>query len=360
MIGDEEKQEVMKVLDSGLLTTANIEGGKYVKKLQSAVESYLNVKYAVSVNSGTSAIYASLLALDIKQGDEVLLPSFTFLATANSVLMSGAKPVFVDIDLKHYTIDPEDLMKKITEKSRAIIPVHLYGHPAMMDEISEIADKYDLRIIEDAAQSLGSKIKGKYTGSLSDIGCFSLYPSKIITSGEGGIVTTNDKELANKLKMIRNHGMQKEYNSVILGSNLRMPEIEAAIATIQMSRLNKFIEGRRNNAKILTEILEDHNEISLPYEENDYVSNWSLYTVAVNNRDNVLEYLNSNNVGSAVYYKNPVHRVLLYRKKGFSGIDLSKTDWAAQHVLSLPIHPKVTGEDLETISSTLKQAINSI
>ncbi len=360
LIGEEEKSEVMKVLESGLLTTASPEGGEYIRKFQTAAESFLNVKHALAVNSGTSALYAALLALDIKAGDEVLLPSFTFLATANAVLLTGAKPVFVDIERNHYTIDSEDLEKKVTSRSRAIIPVHLYGHPAYMDRISEAAQKHDLHIIEDAAQSLGAAYKGHQTGTLSDIGCFSLYPSKVITSGEGGFVTTNDDTLAEKLKMVRNHGIVHGYDSTILGTNLRMPEMEAAVASVQMSKLPSFLKARRKNAGILTERLSGLSGVTPPSEDEDCSSNWYLYTVILaENRDNVQEYLTSHEVGAAVYYNPAVHRVPLYVEKGFGEVSLPNTDWASQHVLSLPIHPRVSEGDLEVIASTLKKALSS-
>ncbi len=360
LIGEEEKSEVMKVLESGLLTTASPEGGEYIRKFQTAAESFLKLKHALSVNSGTSALYAALLALDIKAGDEVLLPSFTFLATANAVLLTGAKPVFVDIERNHYTIDSEDLEKKVTSRSRAIIPVHLYGHPAYMDRISEAAQKHDLHIIEDAAQSLGAAYKGHQTGTLSDIGCFSLYPSKVITSGEGGFVTTNDDILAEKLKMVRNHGMVHGYDSTILGTNLRMPEMEAAVASVQMSKLPSFLKARRKNAGILTERLSGLSGVTPPSEDEDCSSNWYLYTVILaENRDNVQEYLTSHEVGAAVYYNPAVHRVPLYVEKGFGEVSLPNTDWASQHVLSLPIHPGVSEGDLEVIASTLKKALSS-
>ncbi|MFQ6135070.1 MAG: DegT/DnrJ/EryC1/StrS family aminotransferase [Nitrososphaerales archaeon] len=361
LIGEEEKSEVMKVLESGLLTTASPEGGEYVRKFQSAVESFLNVKHALAVNSGTSALYAALLALNIKAGDEVLVPSFTFLATANAVLLTGAEPVFVDVELNHYTVDPEYLEKKITSRSRAVIPVHLYGHPAYMDKISEVAEKHDLHIIEDAAQSLGATYKGHQTGTLSDIGCFSLYPSKVITCGEGGFVTTDDDALAERLKMVRNHGLVHGYDSTILGSNLRMPQMEAAVASVQMSKLPSFLKARRKNADILTEMLSGLSGVTLPSEDEGCSSNWYLYTVTLaKNRDKVLEYLVSHEVGASVYYSPPVHRVPLYVKKGFGELSLPNTDWASHHVLSLPIHPGVSEDDLEFIASTFKDALASV
>jgi len=201
------------------LTSAANQGGKYVQKFEKSVSTFVKSKYAIAVNSGTAALQASLYALDIKKGDEVLLPSFTFVATANAVVSTGAKPVFVDILKENYTIDPDDLQKKITKKTRAIIPVHLYGNVANIERLSEISKKNNIPIIEDSAQSLGSTYKGKHTGTFFEMGCYSMYPAKVMTSGEGGFIVTNNKKLRDKLLMIRNHGMVHGYDTKVFGLN---------------------------------------------------------------------------------------------------------------------------------------------
>ena len=360
LIGEEEKKEVMNVLKTGQLTTASFDGGLYTQKFESSVKSFLNVKHVIALNSGTSSLFASLLSLGIQKGDEVLVPSFTFLATANAVLLTGAKPVFVDIDMMHYTIDPKDLKNKITPKCKAIIPVHLFGHPADMDQIMEISNKHDLRIIEDAAQSLGAKYHQHQTGTLSDIGCFSMYPSKIITSGEGGFVSTNNDELAEKLKLIRNHGISQGSGVSVLGSNLRLPQMEAAIAYVQMSKLPLFLKARRKNAEILTDLLSDLNGITLPSEEKDCSANWYLYTVALErNRDKILKYLQSHGVGAAVYYDPPIQKTPFYATKGYDKLILPNTENASKHVISLPVHPGVSEDNCVHIASTIKTAVES-
>ncbi|MBI2936859.1 MAG: DegT/DnrJ/EryC1/StrS family aminotransferase [Thaumarchaeota archaeon] len=360
IIGEEERAEVMKVLESGALTSASAEGGEYVRRFQKSVESFTSARYAVAVNSGTSALYAALLALGVKAGDEVLVPSFTFLATANTVLLAGAKPVFVDIETTHYTMDTEDLEKKITDRSRAVMPVHLYGHPAQMDQIAEIAEKKSLSIIEDAAQSLGANYRGRATGTIGDIGCFSLYASKVITSGEGGFLTTSDDALAARLKMVRNHGMIHGYDSAVLGANLRLPEMEAAIASVQMAKLPSFLEARRRNAVALTGLLEGLEQVILPSEGGECEANWSLYTVALpENRDKVKDYLASNGIGAAVYYDPPVHRTPLYSETEIGRVALPRTEWASRHVLSLPVHPRVSQDDIKTVASTVRNALES-
>ena len=341
----EEINEVRSVLVEKSLTTAANAGGKRVQEFENLLASYVKSKYAVAVNSGTAALQAALYALDVKNGDEVLLPSFTFVATANSVVSVGAKPVFVDVLPENYTMDPDDLEKKITKRSKAVMPVHLYGNFAHIQEISEIARKHDLEVIEDAAQSLGTTYKGKQSGTFSSMGCFSMYAAKVVTSGEGGAIVTNDKGIFEKLRKIRNHGMLHPYDTRILGLNLRLPEICAAIAKIQMKKLPKFLEKRKKNAKILSELLSDL-AIILPTERQNVQVNWYLYTIATKNRDKLMRQLNSKGIGATAYYATPVHKTPFYRKK----LKLPITDWAAFSVLSLPVHPLVTEKNLHYIS----------
>jgi dTDP-4-amino-4,6-dideoxygalactose transaminase len=304
LVGKEEIAEVNAVLRAGALTSAAKDGGKNVQEFEKLVCSFVKSKYAIAVNSGTAALQAALYALNIKSGDEVLLPSFTFVATANSVVSVGAKPVFVDIRRDNYTMDPEDLRKKITKKTKAITPVHLYGNVAYMDEISEIAK--NIPIIEDAAQSMGSTYKGKQTGTFSELGCFSLYAAKVMTSGEGGVITTSSEKIRDKLLMIRNHGMVHGYDTRILGLNFRLPEINAAIAKVQMKKLPGFLKKRAHNAKILTELLSDA-DVTIPTPRKHEKVNWYLYTISSKNRDKISKALNENGIGSKVYYGTPVH-----------------------------------------------------
>jgi perosamine synthetase len=361
-IGEEERNEIMSVLDENALTSSDKDGGKRVRDFESLLRDYLKAKHVIAVNSGTASLYAALLAADVKQGDEVLLPSFTFVATANSVVAAGAKPIFVDINSQDYTVDVSDLKAKITSKSKAIIPVHLYGHPSEMDEIIELAEKHSLHIIEDACQSLGSIYKKKLTGTLGMMGCFSLYASKVLTCGEGGAVATNNDNLADKLKMIRNHGMVEGYDTRILGLNLRLPELSAAIAKAQMSKLQKMLDSRRKNAELLTKLLfpiVDKSNIRLPEETDEKKFNWYLYTVAFQNngqRDQVKERMINDKIGVTVYYDPPVHKTPYYETlPPLTKNNLSKTNWASEHVLSLPVHPFVTEQDIERIAQSIRE-----
>lgn len=343
LLGKEEIAEVNAILREGTLTSAANHGGKNVQEFEEQVCSFIKSKYAVAINSGTAALQAALYALDVKPGDEVLLPSFTFVATANSVVAVGAKPVFVDIKKDNYTMDPEDLRKKITKKTKAIMPVHLYGNVAYIDEILEIARKHNLDVIEDAAQSMGSTYKGKQTGTFAELGCFSTYAAKVMTSGEGGAIVTSNKKLYEKLLMIRNHGMVHGYDTRVLGLNLRLPEINAAIAKIQMKKLPSFLQKRQKNAKILTELL-SKSSVTLPIPRKHEKVNWYLYTIASKLRDKISKELNAGGIGATVYYGIPVHKTPYYNQK----TKLPNTEWAAKMVLSLPVQPMVTKSHLQT------------
>ncbi len=387
-LSDEEKNEMLMVLDEGILTSPALEGGKRVQEFESLLRRYLSIKHVIAVNSGTSALLAALLALGLKEGDEVLLPSFTFVASANSVVASGGTPVFVDINEADYTINVKDLARKITKKTRAIMPVHLYGHPADLDEIGELANSNSLEIVEDACQSLGSEYRKRQTGTFGSMGCFSMYASKVLTSGEGGAITTDDDLLADRLRMIRNHGMVEGYDTRVFGLNLRLPEICAAIAKGQMKKLDEMLEKRRNNAKLLTDLL-SHSEVdgfTTPVEPDDGHKkfNWYLYTVAIGSRQtedkintpDVLDHtghrdlikeemVNIAKVGVAVYYDPPVHLTPYYRELVRSRLpnqirempnNLKTTEWASKHVLSLPVHPLLSAEDIEYIANSFKSA----
>jgi dTDP-4-amino-4,6-dideoxygalactose transaminase len=282
-------------------------------------------------------------------------------ATANAVVAAGARPVFVDIKRDDYTIDVADLERKITSGSRAVIPVHLYGHPCGMDELLEVAGKHSLSVIEDACQSIGSTYKGKQTGTFGIMGCYSMYASKVITAGEGGAIATNDDSLADKLRMIRNHGMVEGYDTRIFGLNMRLPELCAAIAKVQMGKLAGLLDIRRSNANMMSDLLRDCGKlVRTPQEGRDSKFNWYLYTVAIENaaRDMAKSTMQANGIGTAVYYDPPVHQTPYYRMMA-PETKLPETDWSSKHVLSLPVHPGVDEEGIHRIASTLHAALKN-
>lgn len=317
IVGQEEKNAVMAVLDSGRLTDSSYGGGKVVREFEEKIRKLLGAKHVIAVNSGTAAIHSTLLALGVKQGDEVIVPSFTFVATANVVLACGAKPVFVD-NKADYNIDPKAVEKAITKRTKAIIPVHLFGYPADMDEIRELASRHSVHVVEDAAESLGAMYRGRQTGTLSDAGCFSMYATKVVSSGEGGAISTDSDELADMLRMVRNHGMIHGYDSRHLGLNYRMPEVMAAIGSAQMDKLDGFLRNRERNARFLIERFSGVEGASFTQSGEDRTHVFYLYTLYLRKkRDLVLKRLVDRGIGAAVYFKMPVHKTPLYARLGY-------------------------------------------
>jgi len=280
------------------------------------------------------------------------------------VLLVGAKPVFVDVDPKTYTMDPSDLERKVGERARAVIPVHLYGLMADMDSITSIAEERGIAVIEDAAQAHGSEMRGRRAGSLGLTGCFSFYPSKVMTTGEGGMITTNDVELAEALRSLRTHGQEWAGGELVvtrLGGNFRMPEIEAAIGRVQLRKLPKFLELRRRNAKLMTDLLQGLKGLDLPFEPEGYRHNWYLYTVKFEDpslRDRVKDHLNRKGIGATIYYKTPVHLMPLYRKllNTREGL-LPVTEELSRRLLSLPVHHGMSEEDVRRVAEEVKEAL---
>lgn len=364
MIGEEELEEARKVLKSCQLTSAETQGGCMVQRFEREFASYVGSKYAIAVNSGTSALYAALIAAGVKSGDEVVVPALTFAATANVVLLVGAKPIFVDIDPETYNVDPKLVGKRLTDRTRAIIPVHLYGLPADMDPIIELAKSRGLLVIEDACQALGSEYKGRRAGTIGHVGCYSFYASKVMTTGEGGMMVTEDATEAERLKMIRNHGQVEGYGTSIIGGNLRMPEVEAAIGRVQLRRLPQFLGARRRNAEEMTERLGEVRGLALPREPKGFRHNWYLYTVRLTSRrrrrDEVVEELTRMNVGAAVYYPNPLHRLPLYRNRGYGVQRLSVAERVADGIFSLPINPAVAEGEVGYIADCVKRILGEV
>jgi len=356
----EEVRAVARVIRSGILTNKS-GSGQQVAHFESSLANYVGTKFAVAVNSGTAALHVALLAAGVGQGDEVIVPSFTFVATAEMVALAGARPVFVDIDPTTYCIDPEEVEAAITSRVKAIIPVHLYGLAADMDPIMELAEDHGLTVIEDAAQAVGAEYKDKRTGSLGHMGCFSFYGSKSMVTGEGGMLTTDNREFADLAATIRNHGESRLYQSSMLGHNYRMPELEAAIGYVQLRKLPKFLEERDRNAKALTEELSSLDAFQLPPEPEGRKPGWYVYTLRLRGanaakRNRVVRRIRERRVDCQVYYPRPVHLQPYYRKM-FGSVRLPKTETAARQVFSLPIHPAVRKNELKRIVEAVKSVV---
>jgi len=350
MIGDEEKEAVIRVLDSGQLAQ-----GSVVAEFEAAFAEYCGVKHAIATSNGTTALHVALLANGIGPGDEVITTPFTFIASANTVLYTGAKPVFVDIEPGSFNIDPDKIEAAITPRTKAIMPIHLYGNPAEMGRIMEIAERHGLAVIEDAAQAHGTEIDGKRAGSWGT-GCFSFYPTKNITTGEGGIVTTDDDCLADRARLLRAHGMRVRYYHETMGYNFRMTNIHAAIGLAQMPKLEGFNERRIANAAYLSEHL-PKDVVQVPQVRPGTRHVFHQYTVRVLpplKRDELRAHLTEQGVGSEVYYPVPVHQQQLYREMGYRGEGFPESERASKEVLSLPIHPGLSQDDLEVIVDAVK------
>jgi perosamine synthetase len=359
-IGEEEIEAVVKVMRLGPLTNA-LGAGPTVTQFEKNFAEFAGVKHAIAVNTGTAALHAAIVAAGVKQGDEVILPSFTFVATAEAVVMAGGKPVFADIDPETYHISPDKIEKNVTKKTKAIVPVDLYGLAVDIKPIRKVAAEHDLAIVEDAAQAHGATYAGKPAGVFADAACWSLYASKNMTTGEGGVVTTDSDKLAETLRLIRTHGEKAKYASLMLGYNYRMSEIQAAIGLVQLEKLPAFVAKRRENAKRLTKLLAASDRLKLPEESEERQHSWYLYTVRLQNsteseRNKIVEELKRKDIGAEVYYINPVHLMPYYRES-FGERRLPETEKASKQVFSLPIHPDVTEAQVDYIGKTLLQLL---
>jgi dTDP-4-amino-4,6-dideoxygalactose transaminase len=342
MMGEEEKQAVLEVLDSGMIAQ-----GPRVKAFEEAFAEMCGVKHAIATTSGTTALHVALLAHEIGPGDEVITSPFTFIASANSVLFTGAKPVFVDIDPATFNVDPQQIEAAITPQTKAILPVHLFGLMADMDAIMELAAAHDLNVIEDACQAHGATQGGKKAGAFGT-GTFSLYPTKNITSAEGGMITTDDDEIAESCRVIRQHGMRRRYYHDELGYNFRMTDVHAAIGLAQLGKLAQFNQQRRANAQYLTEHLEG---VTTPTAPEGFRHVFHQYTIRVpsGKRNELAAYLRENGVGTGIYYPVPIHQQTYYVNELGYDQTLPEAERATEEVLSLPVHPALTQGDLETI-----------
>jgi len=328
--------------------------GPQISELEKSVAEYCHCKHAIGVSSGTDALIISLMALNLQEGDEVITTPFTFFATAGSIFRVGAKPVFVDINPKTYNINPDLIEEKVTKKTKAIIPVHLFGQCAEMDAINEIAQKYGIAVIEDAAQAIGAEYKGKRAGSLGDMGCFSFFPSKNLgCCGDGGIVTTNNEELAERLRVLRQHGSKPKYYHKIIGGNFRLDTIQAAVLLVKFPLLDNWHEERQKNAEYYNERLKD--SVITPYVESYNRMIYNQYTLRTPHRDELQEYLNESQIGNAIYYPVPLHLQDCFSYLGYQKGDLPESEKAAMEVLSIPIYSELIDEQQDYIIEKIKK-----
>ncbi len=355
---DEEFKNIQCVLNSGVLAQ-----GKIVEEFEKKFANYIGVKYAVSTNSGTSALHTALAVLGIKNYDEVITTDFSFIASATCIVMQSAKPVFCDIDPKTYNISPDLIKEKITNHTKAILPVHLYGQPCNMDEIMRIAKEFGLFVIEDACQAHGAEFKEMKVGSIGDIGVFSFYPTKNMTTGEGGMLTTNDETIAERARIFRNQGQIKPYLHDTLGFNYRMTNISAAIGLPQLEHLDEKNKIRRGNAKFLTAELEKIAGIIPPFVAPSITHSFHQYTIKIEedfplSRSELMDHLKKKEVGFGIHYPLPIHRQPLFEKMGYTdnGVNCPIAIDASQKVLSLPIHSGVSQLDLEYIVDAIQIA----
>lgn len=351
------KNEVLSVLDEVMGSSQFILGSN-VKKLESDLASFSNVTHGVGVANGSDALHISLLGCGVKQGDEVIIPSFTFFATAGAVARIGAIPVFVDINPITYNINADLIEEKITDKTKAIIPVHLYGQMSEMDKIREIADKYNLFIIEDAAQAIGAKFKNMSPGEYSDTACYSFFPTKNLGAyGDAGMIVTKHKEVAEKMRVIRVHGSKPKYYHHVLGYNSRLDEMQAAILNVKFKHLDTWSNQRNKIAEFYTNEINQSlsNFIQTPIISDDCDHVFHQYTIRVKNRDELQVFLKENGVASMIYYPKPLHLQPVFKDLGYKDGDLPETEKAANEVLSLPMFPELKEEQQEYILEKLKK-----
>ena len=348
-IGTDIEKAVCEVLRSGSYILGN-----NTKALEEELAEYTGAKYAIGLNSGTDALHLALRALDIGAGDEVITTAFTFVATTEAIGIVGAKPVFADINPDTFNIDPAKIEAAITPKTKAIIPVHLYGQPCDMDAIMDIAKRYDLYVIEDACQAMGAEYKGKKVGSIGDIGCFSFYPTKNLgTMGDGGLITTNAAHLKDRIIALRNHGGAVRYHHDEIGVNSRLDEIQSAILRVKLPHLDSWNKLRREKAAYYNELFSTCSDIITPVELDNTYCIYHQYTVKVPNRDEIFEKMREAGIGTMLYYPIPLHLQKVHEYLGVGKGSLPHTEKNTDIVMSLPMFPELTKEEQETIASTL-------
>lgn len=372
---------IKKEIDEALIGVAESQNcilGAEVEKLEKSLNEYLDCKYSIGVSSGTDALLVALMAIDLKPGDEVIIPTYSFFATAGVVSRLNAVPVFIDCDPVTFNLDPAKLKSLITDKTKAIVPVHLYGQSCDMDPIMEIAKEHGLKVIEDAAQSIGTQYKdGKKVGNFGDIGCFSFYPSKNLGCfGDGGLVTTNDETLAEKLRIMRVHGGKPKYYHKVIGGNFRIDAIQAAVLNVKLPHLDSWTKRRQENAELYTKCFteaglseetgkiefDSANKVLLPkavYKDLGlkYYHIYNQYVIRVENRDELRKHLTENEIGSEIYYPVPFHLQECFSYLGYKKGQFPVSEICANDSVALPIYPELTNEQIEFTVKTVSDFI---
>jgi len=346
-IDTEIKNAALAALDSGKFIL-----GKQTEEFEEKFAKFCNVKYAACVSSGTAALFLTLKSLGLEKGNEIIVPSLSFIASVTPILMLEGIPKFVDVNIRNYTIDQNEIEKKITKKTKGIIPVHLYGHPANMNEIKKIAKDYSLFLLEDCAQAHGANYKGKKIGSLGDAACFSFYPSKNLTvCGDGGIVTSNNESIIKNVKILRDHGRSEKYLHKFLGYNLRFNEIQASIGKIMLKRLVKGNEDRRKIARVYSSEFNDY--IIKPHEEKWAKHVYHMYTIRTKKRNKLQKFLKSKGIGTGIHYPIPIHKQPLFNK--YKNQKLPITEEICSTTLSIPMFPSLTRTQQKYVINSINQ-----
>ncbi|WP_457557357.1 DegT/DnrJ/EryC1/StrS family aminotransferase [Candidatus Harpocratesius sp.] len=349
-LDDNIKNATLKVLESGRYIN-----GPEAKSFEEEFAQYIHKKRAISVNSGTSALYITFLGMQLQPGDEFICPTHTFIASASQAIQLGLKPIFVDSNPSNYTMDISDLEKKITEKTKAIVTVHIYGHPVDMDPVMKLANEYNIKVIEDCAQSHGSKYKGKMTGSIGDYSCFSFFPSKIMNvGGDGGMIVTNEEKTADLFYMLKNHGRIEKYKHEILAMNMRMPEIPAAIGRVQLKLIDKFIKRRKEITNSYNEALANIPEIFTPKQEKWADTVYYTYVVQVKNRTAFRNFLKSKGIETGIHYPIPLHQQPVIEER-FGKQHLPNAEKFCNHIVSLPLSGNMPQEKVDYVIKTIKE-----
>lgn len=351
------RSEVLEAMDE-VMSSSRFILGDHVKKLENDIAKYSNVSFGVGCANGSDAIHIALQAIGIGPGDEVITTPFTFFATGGAIVRAGGTPVYVDIDPETFNIDPDKVEAAITEKTKAIIPVHLYGQMADMERLAEIAEKHKLAIVEDAAQAIGAKRNGKSVGELGTAATYSFFPTKNLGAyGDGGMIVTNDADVAEKMRVIRVHGSKPKYYHHVLGYNSRLDELQAAVLNVKFPHLDKWTESRRKNAETYTRLLKEKlgDKVVTPYEKEGNYHVFHQYTIRVDQRDDLQNYLNEHGISTMIYYPLPLHVQPVFKDLGYKEGELPVSEKAAREALSLPMFPELKPDQQEYVVAKIAE-----